>query len=236
MTAREIGQPPGPEGASSVEELTDRLLLLQAWVGMSFREVVRARADRGVPELPVLNTVYRCFQPGRARLDVDLVVDIATVLLGDSAAAERWRQACWVVAGLGSAAAIVSVADVWPDDLASFAGRHNDLARIVEPVNGKRFRTTIWAIAGMPGVGKTRFAVRAGHLLMARGLATDLRLAVDLCGYDPDRPPADPGAVLEGFLRRLGLSGNQIQHLGVDERAARYRQLFARRTVPGAGC
>jgi len=54
---------------------------------------------------------------------VDLVVDVALVLLGDEMAAEQWRQACWVVAGLGSAAAIVNVVDSWPDDLASFTGR-----------------------------------------------------------------------------------------------------------------
>lgn len=45
------------------------------------RELVRARAARGVPEMPALNTVYRCFRPGRSRLDVDLVVDIACLVL-----------------------------------------------------------------------------------------------------------------------------------------------------------
>src|SRR5215470_3799656 len=101
--ARKIDNPPTPTGAKTVEQLTQRLRLLQAWSGMSYRtihrELVRARTTRGVPELPVLNTVYRCFQPGRVRLDADLVVEIAHLLLGDAAAAEEWRQACWVTAG-----------------------------------------------------------------------------------------------------------------------------------------
>lgn len=162
---------------------------------------------------------------------MDLVVDVALVLLGDEVAAEQWRQACWVVAGLGSAAAIVNVVDSWPDDLASFTGRRAELRKIMGWAEGECSGAVLLAITGMPGVGKTRLAVRAGHLLMASGRVTDVRLAVDLRGYDSDRPPADPGAVLEGFLRRLGLPGDQIQHLDLAGRAARYRQLLAGRNA-----
>lgn len=225
------GGPPTPRGATSVEQLIERLRLLQAWSGMSYRaihrEVLRARAARGVPEQPVLNTIYRCFRPGRTRLDVDLVVDIARALLGDEVAVEQWRQACWVVAGLSSASAIVSVTDIWPDNLPSFTGRRAELRKIAELAEDRCSAAVILAITGMPGVGKTRLAVHAGHLLMAEGKFTDVQLAVDLRGYDPDRPPADPGAVLEGFLRRLGLPGDQIQHLDLAGRAAKYRQLLA---------
>src|SRR5205823_11149621 len=143
-------------------------------------------------EQPVLNTIYRCFQPGRARLDVDLVVDIARVLLGDEGMADQWRQACWVVAGLGSAAAIVNVSDVWPDDLPSFTGRGAELRDIAELFAGQGTVPAIMMITGMPGVGKTRLAVHAAHVLMSRGHFNNVRLAVDLRGYDPDRPPADP--------------------------------------------
>ncbi|HEU5473392.1 MAG TPA: tetratricopeptide repeat protein [Actinophytocola sp.] len=218
---------------TSVRELVERLRLLQAWSGMSYRavhrEVVRARAARGVPERPVLNTIYRCFQPDRARLDVDLVTDVARALLGQDAGAEQWRQACWVVAGLGSAAAIVSVADSWPADLPSFVGRRAELATIAGLAEADRADPAILSITGMPGIGKTRLAVHAGHKLMARGRFARVRLAVDLRGYDPDRPPADPGAVLEGFLRRLGLPAEQIQHLDLAGRVAKYRQLLAGR-------
>lgn len=226
-----IGDPPTPSGATTIEQLIQRLQLLRAWSGMSYRsihrELVRTRAIRGVPERPVLNTVYRCFQPGRVRLDIDLVVEIAHLLLGDETAAEEWRQACWVVTGLCRAAAVVNVADTWPVDLPSFTGRHLDLHKIVQPENGQWAELAIWAISGMPGVGKTRLAVRAGHLLRSRDLFTQLQLVVDLRGHDPDRPPVDPNAVLEGFLRKLGMSGSQIQHLRMVERTAKFRELLA---------
>ncbi|HET9141145.1 ATP-binding protein [Actinophytocola sp.] len=216
-----------------MRELVERLRLLQAWSGMSYRavhrEVVRAREARGVPERPVLNTIYRCFQPDRARLDVDLVTDVARALLGKDDAAEQWRQACWVVAGLGSAAAIVSVTDSWPADLPSFVGRRAELTTITGLAHGERPEPLLLSITGMPGVGKTRLAVHAGHRLLAEGKFTGVRLAVDLRGYDPDRPPADPGAVLEGFLRRLGLPAEQIQHLDLVGREAKYWQLLAGR-------
>ena len=83
----------------------------------------------------------------------------------------------------------------------------------------------------MPGVGKTRLAVRSGHVLMRRGQFTEVQLAVDLRGYDSDRPPADPSAVLEGFLRELGVPGDQVQHLTLAGRAAKYQQLLAGKSM-----
>ena len=52
---------------------------------------------------------------------------------------------------------------------------------------------------------------------------------MDLRGFDPDRPPADPAAVLDGFLRRLGVPGNQVHALDLAGRARRFRQLMADR-------
>ena len=85
------GQPPTPDGVRTVPEFVMRLRSLQAWAGLSYRQihrrVVRLRQVRGIPEHPSLDTVYRCLQPGRRRLDPELVVDIARVLLGDEAVA-----------------------------------------------------------------------------------------------------------------------------------------------------
>jgi hypothetical protein len=84
---------------------------------MSYREVhsevVRSRAARGVPECPSLNTVYRCFEPDRARLDVELVADVAQAMHGD-AAIGLWRTACQAVLGRASASAVVTVSDPIP--------------------------------------------------------------------------------------------------------------------------
>jgi tetratricopeptide (TPR) repeat protein len=85
----------------------------------------------------------------------------------------------------------------------------------------------ISAIAGMAGVGKTQLAVHAGHLLHQEK-PFDRVLFVDLRGFHPDpgQPPADPAAVLDGFLRLLGVPGQQIPH-DVPARAAVYRDRLA---------
>jgi tetratricopeptide (TPR) repeat protein len=213
--------PPSPHGVRTVEELVDRLRQLRAWSGMPYRavhrEVLRLRSARGVPERPVYNTIYRCFQVDRIRLDVEVVVDIAQVLLGDESRAASWRQACQVIEGAVGAAQIVDVTGVLPEESGDFTGRAADLRTLVE-------RRGVTVIDGMAGVGKTRLAVHAAHRI-----AADVRLSVDLRGFDPNRPPADSGAVLDGFLRCLGVSGDQVARLDRAERAAKYRQLLTGR-------
>ncbi|MFK4084744.1 ATP-binding protein [Kribbella sp. NPDC020789] len=196
---------PGPDGVSGLTEFGSRLRELRVWSGVSYRElhrrIVRSRTARGVAEVPAYDTVYRCLQPGRSRLDVELVVDVVRALTGD--ADERvvlaWRQAYQLVCGAASDAAVVNVMDRLPDDLDAFVGRANALARLRPWVNGHPEPVVI-AVDGMAGVGKTRLIVHLAHLM--DGL--DHVLAVNLRGFDP-RQPADPGAVLEAFLRVLGV-------------------------------
>jgi hypothetical protein len=84
-----VGQPPSPTGVGTLDELVTRLSQLRAWSGLGYREVhrrvVELRRRRGLPEHVSYNTVYRCMRPGRSRLDVELVVDIARVLLDEGA-------------------------------------------------------------------------------------------------------------------------------------------------------
>ena len=90
----------------------------------------------------------------------------------------------------------------------------------------------ISALEGVAGVGKTRLAVHAGHLLL-RERAVERVLFVNLRGFHPDRsqPPADPAAVLDGFLRLVGVPGQQIPHEPA-ARAAAYRdRLTGTRTL-----
>src|SRR5207248_8436690 len=124
----------------------------------------------------------------------------------------------------------VRVQDRLPPDLAGFTGRTAELDRLWQvlqhgSVNGGA--VVISAIAGMAGIGKTQLAVHAGHLL-AREKAIDRVLFVNLRGFHPDpaQPPADPAAVLDGFLRVLGVPGPQIPH-DLPARAVVYRNRLA---------
>src|SRR5438552_9173009 len=94
--------PPGPAGADTLDEVVARLQLLRVWAGNPpYREIhkriVQARNARGVPEHPSMNTVFRCFEAGRARLDVEVIVDVARALGADETQAARWRQTCLAI-------------------------------------------------------------------------------------------------------------------------------------------
>ena len=80
----------------------------------------------------------------------------------------------------------------------------------------------IAVLAGTAGVGKTALAVRWAR--RAAAAFPDGQLYVNLRGYDPGAPVA-PGDALAGFLRALGLAGDDIP-AGEDERAAAYRSLL----------
>ena len=80
----------------------------------------------------------------------------------------------------------------------------------------------IAVLAGTAGVGKTALAVRWAR--RAAAAFPDGQLYVNLRGYDPGAPVL-PGDALAGFLRALGLAGEDIP-AGEDERAAAYRSLL----------
>ncbi|GAB3920752.1 tetratricopeptide repeat protein [Kribbella albertanoniae] len=198
---------PAPDGITELTEFGARLRELRVWSGVSYRElhrrVVRSRTARGVAEVPAYDTVYRCLQPGRSRLDVELVVDVVRALTGDAdeCVVLAWRQAYQLACGAASDAAVVNVTDRLPDDLDVFVGRAKALAKL-RPVLHGRSRPVVVAVDGMAGVGKTRLIVHLAHQLEG----VDQVLAVNMRGYDP-RQPAEPGAVLDAFLRVLGVRG-----------------------------
>ena len=228
--------PPDPAGADSWSELSQRLRLLRAWAGVSYRElhrrVLRLRRERGVPELPVYNTIYRCLQPGRARIDPDLVADIVWVLLNDETAVAAWRQACAVIAGEYDAASIVTVTTELPPAPRGFTGRRAPLRRLLRCAEALApDRPTVCAVIGMPGAGKTTLVVHALHRLWAYAPEPTTLLYVDLRGSQPERQPAEPAAVLDGMLRALGATGRELLPLDLPARRATLDRLVAQRRI-----
>ncbi|OLE22236.1 MAG: hypothetical protein AUG44_25320 [Actinobacteria bacterium 13_1_20CM_3_71_11] len=117
-----------------------------------------------------------------------------------------------------------------PPDIWGFTGREIQLAELdelLDAAGSAPSAVVISAVAGTGGVGKTALAVHWAHRAASR--FPDGQLYVDLRGYDPDRP-LDPAEVLAGFLRALGVSGDQIPY-DAAERAARFRTLVAGRRM-----
>ncbi|MFF5077582.1 ATP-binding protein [Actinoplanes sp. NPDC000266] len=208
-------EPPDPGVAMTVDELAERLRSLKAWAGdpsyARITTLVNAswrRAGRPGSELAGRTTVVDCFRPGRRRLSAELVTAIVQALHPDPAYVAQWQQALLAVAGERRAAAQVRVHDSLPPDLALFTGRTAELRRLRNALAADG-PAVIATIEGMAGVGKTQLALRVAHQL-----PHDRTLFVSLRGFDPDpaHPPADPAAVLDGFLRTLGVPGSAVPH------------------------
>jgi DNA-binding SARP family transcriptional activator/tetratricopeptide (TPR) repeat protein len=118
-----------------------------------------------------------------------------------------------------------------PPDVRGFTGRRAELDALDElaavpggAANGAGERPLpIGIIAGVAGVGKTGLALHWGH--RARHRFPDGQLYADLRGYDAHQEPLPPAAVLDGFLRALGVPGDQVPG-GLDDRAALFRSVL----------
>ncbi|MCR6485050.1 winged helix-turn-helix domain-containing protein [Amycolatopsis sp. OK19-0408] len=119
-----------------------------------------------------------------------------------------------------------------PGDIADFAGREAELARLLA-VRAGVARTAptavvIEAIDGMAGIGKTTLAIHAAHRLA--GDYPDARLFLDLHGHTSGQPPVTPAAALDTLLRALGVPAEKIPH-DADARAALWRAELAGRSA-----
>jgi len=224
---------PDPGAADSLDAVAVGLRKLKVWAGNPSYDTImervnRAWRDAGRPEAELTRraTVADCFRTGRRRLNADLVMGVVHALHPDVGYVSQWRQALRVIGGEAEAAAQVRVRDTLPDDLPGFIGRMAEIDRLRHVLRSGT-AAVISAIAGMAGVGKTQLAVHAGHLLLADGLF-DRVLFVNLRGFHPDdtQPPAEPGAVLDGFLRLLGVPGGRIPH-GVPARTQAFQAALA---------
>jgi tetratricopeptide (TPR) repeat protein len=111
-------------------------------------------------------------------------------------------------------------------DVPKFTGRERELDLLTRRAAGGSVVVT--AIGGTAGVGKTALAVHAAHRLLPE--FPDGHLYADLRGYTEGQDPVEPGEVLEVFLRRLGVPGEEMP-AGTEERSGLLRQLLASRRV-----
>ncbi|WP_330277478.1 tetratricopeptide repeat protein [Lentzea sp. NBC_00516] len=112
-----------------------------------------------------------------------------------------------------------------PPDVDNFTGRDAELARL-RKVLTRRSKSTLAAITGKAGVGKTSLAVRAAH--ESGDQFGGGQLYVRLGGTSSS--PRDPATVLAELLIALGVHPHAVPE-DVEARAALYRSQLAARSV-----
>ena len=120
-----------------------------------------------------------------------------------------------------------------PSTIAGFTGRRHEIADLDARLASTRHADSwpavvISAVSGTAGIGKTALAVQWAHQVADR--FPDGQLFANLRGFDPSRPPAEPSAVLRGFLEALGASTGRIPD-DLDAQAGLFRSMLADRRV-----
>ncbi|HEY3002395.1 MAG TPA: BTAD domain-containing putative transcriptional regulator, partial [Kribbellaceae bacterium] len=110
-----------------------------------------------------------------------------------------------------------------PAGISTFAGRRDELRRLDELLG----QTSLIVVNGTAGCGKTTLAVHWARAVRDR--FPDGQLYVDLRGYSADRS-VTPAEALAGFLRALGVPGDQLPP-DEAQRTGLYRSLLAERRV-----
>jgi tetratricopeptide (TPR) repeat protein len=119
-----------------------------------------------------------------------------------------------------------------------FVGRTDELRALndwlaeaagARPETGRAAGTVpIVAIGGTAGIGKTTLALRWAHQVADQ--FPDGQLYVNLRGFDPARPPMEPGEAVRGFLAALGVEPGRVPG-DPDSQGALYRSMLAERRI-----
>ena len=118
-----------------------------------------------------------------------------------------------------------------PRDTASFTGRQDELARLLDAIDGVAANggvVGIHAIDGMAGIGKTTFAVHAAHRLAEA--FPDGQFFLPLHAHTPGQRPVGPVDALASLLLTAGVPVAKIPP-GLEARAARWRDHVAGRKI-----
>lgn len=178
--------------------------------------------------------LYRCGRQGHAlaayqRARANLVEE-----LGQEPGPELRDLERRILAGepidLAAEPAVVPTPAQLPGDVVGFTGRLSQLDTLddlIEQPASQARSTAVAVISGTGGVGKTALALHWAHRV--RNRFPDGQLYVDLHGFGPD-PPVSSSDALAGFLRALGVSGDEIP-AEQGERAARLRTLVSGRRM-----
>jgi len=115
-----------------------------------------------------------------------------------------------------------------PRDVASFIGRDAELQQLVDAVTAGTARAdgvvSVWTIGGMAGIGKTAFAIHAGHRLADR--YQDGQIFLSLHAHTPGQEPVEPADALVSLLQMVGVVASRIP-VGLAARTQMWREHVA---------
>jgi tetratricopeptide (TPR) repeat protein len=183
--------------------------------------------ERPTPAAPTLPSDEVADGPGGARHARPPVTDRQLHAQNN----DRVYQAAGDQYIIGHAPTPAAARNTLPRDIAAFTGRSdelNDLISMVTALIATGEILPIFAISGMPGVGKTKFAVHVGHRLSAS--FPDGQMFADLHAHTAGKAPVDPADALEALLTVDGVRPHDIPD-DVDGRSALWRALMAGRRL-----
>ncbi|GAA1948970.1 AfsR/SARP family transcriptional regulator [Amycolatopsis minnesotensis] len=199
------------EAAAELSELVHRHPLREHWHGLLMRAL--HGAGRQAEALGVYTDLRRL-------LDRELGCEP-----GDELRALHARLLAGTEPGKSLDSPKFAVPAQLPADITDFTGR-DDQAEKVRAALTAGPPSSLAAVTGTGGVGKTALAVYAAHSVRAH--FPDGQLYVDLGGTGTD--PAAPDTVLAGFLQALGVPRAKVP-AGTAGRAALFQSIVADRKV-----
>ncbi|MFC4856972.1 tetratricopeptide repeat protein [Actinophytocola glycyrrhizae] len=122
------------------------------------------------------------------------------------------------------------VVSTLPRDVVSFTGRDAEVTGLVTRIDRaiEQGDAAIHVVDGMPGVGKTAFAVHVAHRVA--GKFPDGHLFLELRGHTPGQQPVTPVDALGSLLLAVGVAARHVP-AALDDRARLWRDRLAGRKM-----
>lgn len=111
-----------------------------------------------------------------------------------------------------------------PRGVPSFTGRDPEVKTLVARIADQESATAVHIVTGMPGVGKTAFAVHVAHAVADH--FPDGHLFLELRGHSTGQQPLAPVDALRSLLLAIGVPPRHIP-AGLDDRARLWRDRLA---------